>query len=259
VNALANFEKTSSTLIVPQRGLMSILCGGLVFSCGFQSQPSELALKHFGTLEYVSSSADPDHNPVVNTNAILSALNFDPAFFNGLKYKASQLYTAATAEFFHAVDADFAASNSRLYAYAFVVPQGASTASPLLTAVLDQTSDNQALDALASYESLSEPNWDGYGAQPISRETLDYARRLIEIMPQTFGPPDVAPSGDGSIALEWVPEAGPIHKLFLDIGPGEEGRAYWKRRNGKFDRLPGAGFTADTKRLLRELFDSLSK
>jgi hypothetical protein len=95
-------------------------------------------------------------------------------------------------------------------------------------------------------------------AEPISTETLRYARRLLSVMPETFGHPDIAPAGDGSIALEWVMDTGALHKLFLDIGPGEEWRAYWQRRNGEFGRLPGSSFNSDTEHILQNLFDGLS-
>jgi hypothetical protein len=52
-------------------------------------------------------------------------------------------------------------------------------------------------------------------------------------MPETFGPPAIAHHGDGSIT--WVPDDHhQLHKLFLDIGPGEKWRAYWKLRSGEF-------------------------
>jgi len=110
---------------------------------------------------------------------------------------------------------------------------------------------------LDGYDRFKERNWDGYDAEPITAETLRYARRLLGAMPDTFGPPDIAPSGDGSIGLEWVPGDGPLDRLFLDIGPGEEWRAYWKRRNGEFGRLPGTGFDSQTTHILQKLFADL--
>jgi hypothetical protein len=112
---------------------------------------------------------------------------------------------------------------------------------------------------LKGYEQYNQRNWDGYDAEPITPETLRYARRLLGVMPDAFfGLPDIAPSGDGSIGLEWVPDDGPLDRLFLDIGPGEEWIAYWKRRNGEFGRLPGTGFDPQTKRDLQKLFANLS-
>lgn len=115
-------------------------------------------------------------------------------------------------------------------------------------------------DPLLGYEQYQKANWDQFDAEPITAETLAYARRLMRIMPTSLGAPDVAPAADGSITLEWVPEdmTHKLDKLFLDIGPGEEWRAYWKMRSGKFDRLVGHGLAADTKLILKNLFDTLS-
>jgi hypothetical protein len=117
----------------------------------------------------------------------------------------------------------------------------------------------RTVDPLDGYEHYATPNWDGEDAEPITPQTLQYARRLLEVMPNRFGPPDIAPSADGSIGLEWVPDTGPLRKLFLDIGPGEEWRAYWTRRNGEFGRLTGKGFGHATQRVLQQFFDDLSK
>ena len=79
-------------------------------------------------------------------------------------------------------------------------------------------------------------------------------------MPTNLGHPDAAPAADGSIALEWVSEdtAHKLDKLFLDIGPGEEWRAYWQLRSGEFGRLPHAGYSDETKIVLENLFNDLS-
>jgi len=115
-----------------------------------------------------------------------------------------------------------------------------------------------SVDPLAGYELYNQKNWDGYGAEPITTETLCYARRLLSDMPTIFGPPDIAPSGDGAIGLEWVPERWHPLRLFLDIGPGEVWRAYWTGRDGQFGRMPGSGYNSDTKKILVRLFASLN-
>jgi hypothetical protein len=116
----------------------------------------------------------------------------------------------------------------------------------------------KADDPLEMYEQYSKPNWDGSDAKPITAETLRYARWLLSLIPDTFGPPDIAPSADGSIGLEWVPESGSLRKLFLDIGPGQKWRAYWSRQGGEFGRQPGTSFNPNTKSTLQKLFNDLS-
>jgi hypothetical protein len=123
----------------------------------------------------------------------------------------------------------------------------------------DPPLDRSIVTTLKEYQQLKEKNWDGYDAEPITKDTLDYARKILRAMPKTFGLPEISPGADGSVALEWHPEIGSVRKLFLDIGPGEHWRAYWKQRDGKFNRMTGSGFDKDTKRILERLFQDLSK
>jgi len=115
------------------------------------------------------------------------------------------------------------------------------------------------IDPLADYERYAAPDWDVYGAEPISAETLRFARKLIAALPNTLGAPDAAPAGDGTVALEWVMDAPhKLDKLFLDIGPGEEWRASWMLRDRTFDRVLGVGVCDQTKLALEQIFDDLS-
>jgi hypothetical protein len=116
-------------------------------------------------------------------------------------------------------------------------------------------------DPLKGYEKYRATNWDGHGAEAITATTLEYARKFIKALPTTLGTPDVAPAGDGSIALEWIPgHHATLSKLFLDIGPGEEWCAYWKLHDGHFDTVTHEGFhPTTTKAVLQDLFDHLSK
>jgi hypothetical protein len=115
-------------------------------------------------------------------------------------------------------------------------------------------------DPLDGYEEYQAANWDSYGAEPITAETLAYARKLMKMMPTSLGAPDAAPAGDGSIALEWVPEdtTHKLDRLFLDIGPGEVWRAYWTLRNGEFYRVTHQGFSDETKSVLKDIFQRLT-
>jgi hypothetical protein len=119
---------------------------------------------------------------------------------------------------------------------------------------------DEIIPALVGYDKYQTENWDGYGARPITTETLNFARRIMSFLPTSLGAPDVAPAGDGSIALEWIPDD-PTHnigKLFLDIGPGREWCAYWRLRDGRFDTVTHSGILG-SKLLLQALFDQLSK
>jgi hypothetical protein len=66
---------------------------------------------------------------------------------------------------------------------------------------------------LDDYEQYAQPNWDGYGADPITAETLAMARTLANLFAI---PPDTSPGADGGVCFEWV---GSDSKVFLDVGP----------------------------------------
>jgi hypothetical protein len=131
------------------------------------------------------------------------------------------------------------------------------TADPCLQKLVEDVAKPTAV-SFAGYERYNQRNWDGYGADPITPETLRYARRLTLVLPGTFGRPDIAPSGDGAIGLEWVLDRGPLRKLFLDIGPGDVWRASWTLRSGEFGKVSGTGFTSATRDALDKLFAQLS-
>lgn len=114
----------------------------------------------------------------------------------------------------------------------------------------------ETMHPLAGYEGYNCRDWDGYGAEPITPQTLDAAKQMIDLLPDTLGWPDIAPGGDGSIGLEWVP-AGKTPKMFFDIGPGERWRAYWRCANGSTDRQEGLVSDSTTDEM-RALFERIA-
>lgn len=53
-------------------------------------------------------------------------------------------------------------------------------------------------------QTCSNEGWDGYGAEPISREAGLRAAQLITLLPEGIQPPNVVPEPTGDIALEWL-------------------------------------------------------
>jgi hypothetical protein len=137
---------------------------------------------------------------------------------------------------------------------------GALTDPAPYVALLDAVEET-APEHLVGFEQYSAPNWDGFDATAITPQTLSYARKLMRILPSQLGEPDAAPAADGSIALQWIPDdrKHPLEKLFLDIGPGEEWRAYWTMKDGSKGRQPGTLVNDNTKIILEQLFRKLSK
>jgi hypothetical protein len=68
----------------------------------------------------------------------------------------------------------------------------------------------------------SQPNWDGYGARPISEAVAERARSFLDNLPSSLPAPDIVPESDGDLAIEWhlgsqrvfsvsISKEGPLH------------------------------------------------
>jgi hypothetical protein len=115
-----------------------------------------------------------------------------------------------------------------------------------------------ANDLLAGYERYAEANWDCYGAEPITPETVGAARQLLGMLPDTLSKPHVSPGPDGTIGLEWVRTEGPLRKLYIDVGPGEVWGGYWRRASGERRTVPPKPIDATTEADLGNPFEELS-
>lgn len=109
---------------------------------------------------------------------------------------------------------------------------------------------NDDVKPIAGYEAYDCENWDGYGAKPITPETLALARRLLELMPDTAGWPHIAPGGDGSIGFEWSLDR---RVVCFDVNPDQSWHAFWKWPDGRFEHVEGAGSDA-TEAVMLDLF-----
>lgn len=74
-----------------------------------------------------------------------------------------------------------------------------------------------AIDIAAA--EANAPNWDGYGAAPVSPQTVQRAHAFARSIPITPLFPDVVPHPDGDIAFEWL--VGPDCVLTVTIGPSD--------------------------------------
>lgn len=67
---------------------------------------------------------------------------------------------------------------------------------------------------LETYIECSKPNWDGYDAHPIIKESLLEALSFIDKLPVTISmPSDISPDPNGYISMEWRKRTG----LIFDI------------------------------------------
>jgi hypothetical protein len=59
------------------------------------------------------------------------------------------------------------------------------------------------------------PDWDGYGAQPISMDAKTEAQRLVDLLPFWLSAPDALPDPDGDIGLSWDLGSGHVFTVIV--------------------------------------------
>ena len=80
--------------------------------------------------------------------------------------------------------------------------------------VADRNSEviNALLDA---YSSCRNRGWDGYDAEPVSRNSLEAAYRLADRIPYHVSLPEIGAEPDGNLTMEWY--TSPSQLLNLSI------------------------------------------
>jgi hypothetical protein len=79
--------------------------------------------------------------------------------------------------------------------------RGESKGSTAVT--LGQSLTDTLIDLWETYQECSSPNWDGYRAMPVTRETFNVADRFLRSLPVSFPVPDVDAEPGGEIGFEW--------------------------------------------------------
>ena len=81
-------------------------------------------------------------------------------------------------------------------------------------------------DEFSEYEQYNVPDWDGCGAEPITKETVEAARRFKSLWPRSIPLADIAPGADGTIGFEWRSGPEPERTVtYIEVGPGDTVRA----------------------------------
>ena len=107
-------------------------------------------------------------------------------------------------------------------------------------------------DRFTDYEFYDVDDWDGYGALPISRETVESARRFFLQIPLRFDHVDIAPGSDGAIGFEWRLVTGSF--VLIDVGPGEVLSARKIDSSGKITSFPPTRVGVGAEGLISQLF-----
>lgn len=62
-----------------------------------------------------------------------------------------------------------------------------------------------------------EPNWDGYGAAPVTDSTYHLAEQFLRTLPLGIAPPTIGAEPDGQLTIEWF--RSPRRTLSVSISP----------------------------------------
>ena len=66
-------------------------------------------------------------------------------------------------------------------------------------------------------DECRDPNWDGYGAQPVSDGTYHFAQQFLEALPLGTPAPSIGAEPDGHLTVEWY--RSPRRTLSVSISP----------------------------------------
>lgn len=68
-------------------------------------------------------------------------------------------------------------------------------------------------------DECRDPNWDGYGAEPVNPRALKRAEDLISSLPDGVPLPECSIEPDGCVSLDWMPA--PHRTLTMSVGAND--------------------------------------
>lgn len=89
--------------------------------------------------------------------------------------------------------------------------------------ILGQKGKGSLNELYSVFDECRQPNWDGYGAVPVSERTFRIARAFLEALPLGEPAPSVGAEPDGHITLEWY--SSPRQTLSVSVSP--EGQLHY--------------------------------
>ncbi|MBF8262450.1 MAG: hypothetical protein HW387_115 [Parachlamydiales bacterium] len=71
-------------------------------------------------------------------------------------------------------------------------------------------------DLMTAYQDCCEEGWNGYDAEPITKQTILAGETLLELLPDNVMPPEVLPEPTGKISFAWRNAAGATLVIAVD-------------------------------------------
>jgi hypothetical protein len=104
-------------------------------------------------------------------------------------------------------------------------------------------------ELLKTFEGCREPNWDGYGAQPVPEETYHLTHQFLAALPLSTPVPSIGAEPDGHITVEWY--RSPKRTLSVSISP--EGNLYFAALLDSAKTCGTEPFVGDVSKVISDL------
>lgn len=105
-----------------------------------------------------------------------------------------------------------------------------------------------------TYVECRDPNWDGYGALPVSEATYQLAYQFLEALPLGTPPPSFGAEPDGHLTLEW--HRSPQWTLSISVSP--EGELHYAALLGIRKAYGTEPFFGDVPKTIRDLIHRIT-
>lgn len=105
----------------------------------------------------------------------------------------------------------------------------------------------EQLDVVA--DDCSAPGWDGYGALPVTPETVRQAIRFLEALPFGTPAPSIGAEPDGQVTFEWY--RSPRRILSVSVSP--EGEIHYSALLGSSKAYGTEPFFGEVPRVILQL------
>lgn len=106
-------------------------------------------------------------------------------------------------------------------------------------------------ELIAIWKTCKMPNWDDYGAFPVSAKTLKVARAFVQTLPSALLPCSIGAEPDGHLTLDW--DQHPRCTFSVSVSP--EGILHYAGLFGDLDPRGRELFLGDIPKTVLDLIE----